>query len=85
MFCLFCFRLNFSTAFSSNAVSICQKVGITAITRVEVSVRYLIDWEQNGLNIGKDLENQVGREKFYQNESTFKTNISVTLNDIIFC
>ncbi|KAJ1521156.1 hypothetical protein ONE63_002851 [Megalurothrips usitatus] len=52
-------RLNFSTAFSSNAVSICQKVGLIGVTRVEVSVRYLIDWEQNGLNIGKDLQNQL--------------------------
>ncbi|XP_026272194.1 phosphoribosylformylglycinamidine synthase [Frankliniella occidentalis] len=52
-------RLNFSTAFSSNAVSICQKVGLTKVTRVEVSVRYLVDWEQNGLNFGKDLETKL--------------------------
>lgn len=52
-------RLNFSTAFSSNAVSICQKVGLTNVSRVEVSVRYLVEWEQNGLNIGKDLQNQL--------------------------
>lgn len=40
MFCAF--RLNFSTPFSTNAVSICQSVGLTAVKRVERSVRYLI-------------------------------------------
>ncbi|UYV60723.1 PFAS [Cordylochernes scorpioides] len=35
-------RLNFSTPFSSNAVSIFQSVGLTPVTRVERAVRYLI-------------------------------------------
>ncbi|KAF7661868.1 hypothetical protein LDENG_00251470 [Lucifuga dentata] len=35
-------RLNFSTAWSTNAVSICQSVGLTNVTRVEVSRRFLI-------------------------------------------
>lgn len=35
-------RLNFSTAFSSNAVSICKSVQLDNVTRVEVSTRYLI-------------------------------------------
>jgi len=35
-------RLNFSTPFSTNAVSIFHAVGIRKITRVERSTRYLI-------------------------------------------
>ncbi|XP_048244278.1 phosphoribosylformylglycinamidine synthase-like [Haliotis rufescens] len=35
-------RLNFSTAFSTNAVSICQSVGLSKISRIEESTRYLI-------------------------------------------
>ena len=37
----FC-RLNFSTAWSTNAVSMCQSAGLTQITRVERSLRYFI-------------------------------------------
>ncbi|XP_017262724.1 phosphoribosylformylglycinamidine synthase isoform X1 [Kryptolebias marmoratus] len=35
-------RLNFSTAWSTNAVSICQSAGLTDVTRVELSRRFLI-------------------------------------------
>lgn len=35
-------RFNFSTAYSTNAVSICQNVGLTQIVRLEVSRRYLL-------------------------------------------
>uniref|UniRef100_A0A8C6WXJ2 Phosphoribosylformylglycinamidine synthase n=1 Tax=Neogobius melanostomus TaxID=47308 RepID=A0A8C6WXJ2_9GOBI len=35
-------RLNFSTAWSTNAVSICQSVGLTSVTRIEQSRRFLI-------------------------------------------
>ncbi|GLH08832.1 CLUMA_CG000196, isoform A [Gryllus bimaculatus] len=52
-------RLNFSTAFSSNAVSICHSVGLKQITRLEVSMRYLIVWEQKGLSIKPSLVEQV--------------------------
>ncbi|KAF4520706.1 hypothetical protein B566_EDAN012493 [Ephemera danica] len=38
-------RLNFSTAFSSNAVSVCQSVGLSSVTRLELSTRYLLTWE----------------------------------------
>lgn len=37
----FC-RLNFSTAWSTNAVSICQSAGLSRVTRVELSRRFLI-------------------------------------------
>ena len=36
------FRLNFSTAFSSNAVSICKSVEINEIVRILLTTRYLI-------------------------------------------
>lgn len=36
-------RLNFSTPFSSNAVSICKSVHLLTVTRIEVSTRYLIN------------------------------------------
>ena len=35
-------RLNFSTAFSTNAVSVCKSIGIDSINRIEMSTRYLI-------------------------------------------
>lgn len=35
-------RLNFSTAWSTNTVSICQSAGLTNVTRVELSRRFLI-------------------------------------------
>ena len=35
-------RLNFSTAFSTNAVSVCRSVGIDSVKRIEKSTRYLI-------------------------------------------
>lgn len=36
-------RLNFSTAFSTNAVAICQAVGLPVV-RLEVATRYLLRW-----------------------------------------
>ena len=35
-------RLNFSTAWSTNAVSICRSIGLEKIDRIEKSLRYLI-------------------------------------------
>lgn len=39
---LYFYRLNFSTALSSNAVSICKAVQLDKVTRIEVSTRYLV-------------------------------------------
>ncbi|KAJ9594364.1 hypothetical protein L9F63_014206 [Diploptera punctata] len=52
-------RLNFSTAFSSNAVSICNSIGLEKVVRLEVSTHYLIHWEQDGLLIGRALEEEL--------------------------
>ena len=35
-------RLNFSTAWSTNAVSVCKGIGLEHVTRIEKSTRYLI-------------------------------------------
>ncbi|ENN76633.1 hypothetical protein YQE_06853, partial [Dendroctonus ponderosae] len=40
-------RFNFSTAYSTNAVSICQNVGLSQIVRLEVSRRYLLNHKPN--------------------------------------
>ncbi len=40
-------RLNFATAWSSNLVSICQATGLSCITRVERSRRYLVSEERD--------------------------------------
>ncbi|XP_078050163.1 phosphoribosylformylglycinamidine synthase [Augochlora pura] len=49
-------RLNFSTAFSSNAVSICKSVHLHKIIRIEATIRYCI--KHNG-NFDKTLENAI--------------------------
>uniref|UniRef100_A0A3B1K177 Phosphoribosylformylglycinamidine synthase n=1 Tax=Astyanax mexicanus TaxID=7994 RepID=A0A3B1K177_ASTMX len=53
---VFSFRLNFSTAWSTNAVSICQSAGLDLVTRVEVSRRHLI---KNGPRNGGEMEKLV--------------------------
>ncbi|XP_068174777.1 phosphoribosylformylglycinamidine synthase isoform X2 [Antennarius striatus] len=50
-------RLNFSTAWSTNTVSICQSVGLTHVTRVEVSRRFLIK-PRNGQSV-KELNGDI--------------------------
>ncbi|XP_063240039.1 LOW QUALITY PROTEIN: phosphoribosylformylglycinamidine synthase [Bacillus rossius redtenbacheri] len=52
-------RLNFSTAFSSNAVSICAAVGIKHVTRLEVSTRYLVTWQEDGLTVSPSVKQQL--------------------------
>ncbi|CAG7828435.1 unnamed protein product [Allacma fusca] len=45
-------RLNFSTAFSTNSVSIFQAIGLKKITRVEISTRYLINFDKTSTREG---------------------------------
>lgn len=40
-------RFNFSTADSTNAVSICHSINLTSIIRIETSTRYLIETNEN--------------------------------------
>ena len=37
-----CYRLNFSTPFSTNAVSICKSIGLDKVYRIEMCTRYSI-------------------------------------------
>ncbi|XP_062412809.1 phosphoribosylformylglycinamidine synthase [Sardina pilchardus] len=55
-------RLNFSTAWSTNAVSICQSAGLSQVSRVELSRRHLIKPKdgQNGMKPDKDMEKLIG-------------------------
>lgn len=40
-------RMNFSSAWSTNAVSICKSCGLTAVTRMEVSRRFLLKFDKS--------------------------------------
>ncbi|XP_034561977.1 phosphoribosylformylglycinamidine synthase [Notolabrus celidotus] len=51
-------RLNFSTAWSTNTVSICHSVGLCDITRVELSRRFLIKSE-DGASLSDDVMKQL--------------------------
>ncbi|XP_071786340.1 phosphoribosylformylglycinamidine synthase-like isoform X2 [Asterias amurensis] len=55
-------RLNFSTAWSTNAVSMCQSAGLTQITRVERSLRYFIMASMadgSGVKISPETEREI--------------------------
>ncbi|CAA9995350.1 unnamed protein product [Nesidiocoris tenuis] len=43
-------RLNFSTPFSTNAVAICSAIELKTVKRLEISMRYLIEVEKDGLD-----------------------------------
>lgn len=43
-------RFNFSTASSTNSVSICHNIGLTDVKRLELSIRYLIIF-QDGVTV----------------------------------
>ncbi|RLU21996.1 hypothetical protein DMN91_006375 [Ooceraea biroi] len=49
-------RLNFSTAFSTNAVSICKSVNLDKVTRIEVAIRYRI---KHNRTLNKQVENAI--------------------------
>jgi phosphoribosylformylglycinamidine synthase len=49
-------RLNFSTAFSTNAVSICHSIGLEQVSRIEASIRYLLEFD---VAITADVEDKI--------------------------
>ncbi|KAL0104733.1 hypothetical protein PUN28_016396 [Cardiocondyla obscurior] len=49
-------RLNFSTAFSTNVVSICQTVKLNKVTRIEMAIRYRITHKGK---LTKEMENTI--------------------------
>lgn len=70
-------RFNFSTAQSTNSVSICNNVGLNGISRIEVSVKYLIS--TNGTTLCVDLNKifDVLGDKMTQCQYT-KSNIPIS-------
>lgn len=52
-------RFNFSTSNSTNAVSICQNLGLTQVVRLEVSRRYLISYDAASMEISKDKKYEI--------------------------
>lgn len=52
-------RLNFSTPFSTNALSMCCSMGLTKITRLEVSVRYLISVKNGSKSLDARWKNKL--------------------------
>lgn len=85
-------RMNFSTAWSSNVISICKSIGINKITRIERSRRYYIEFQNdinnqnnNNLNLIKNdekftslLYDRMTEEIYKEPLKSFKIN-----NDII--
>ncbi|XP_012683728.2 phosphoribosylformylglycinamidine synthase isoform X2 [Clupea harengus] len=53
-------RLNFSTAWSTNAVSICQSAGLSQVSRVELSRRHLIKPKDGHNGMKSDMEKLIG-------------------------
>jgi phosphoribosylformylglycinamidine synthase len=65
-------RFNFSTPDSTNSVSICHSAQLTAIKRIEVSVRYLVTFVETQ---GADLSAQDEVSEFCYQNLSFKQNI----------
>jgi len=53
-------RLNFSTAFSTNAVSIVSSIGLSSVKRIECSSRYLISFDVGNRSIDEAFRSEVG-------------------------
>lgn len=47
-------RFNFSTADSTNSVSICQSAQLTSVKRIEASVRYLVSFDDGAFASARD-------------------------------
>ncbi|XP_057663303.1 phosphoribosylformylglycinamidine synthase [Diorhabda carinulata] len=55
-------RFNFSTSSSTNAVSICQNLGLMKVTRLEISRRYLLIF--NDLKVSSEVENSLASQLY---------------------
>ncbi len=66
----FAFRLNFSTAFSTNATSICHGIGLTCVSRIEYSTRYLIQFAPSGGGDGHAVLSKQVSGSFHINDSS---------------
>ena len=68
-------RLNFATAWSSNMVSICNATGLTTVSRVERSYRYLVDTDQDIESFILNSHDRMTECLYPEALSTFETGI----------
>ena len=68
-------RLNFETAFSTNAVSICHACGLTKITRLERSRRYLLPAELDKSQFIAGHHDRMTECFYSKSLETFKTGV----------
>jgi len=68
-------RLNFATAWSSNMVSICNATGLTTVSRVERSYRYLVDTDQDIETFIQNNHDRMTECLYPEALSTFETGI----------
>ena len=68
-------RLNFATAWSSNMVSICNATGLTTVSRVERSCRYLVDTDQDIETFIQNNHDRMTECLYPEALSTFETGI----------
>ncbi len=52
-------RLNFTSAFSTNAVSICHSCGLTNVKRIELSRRYLVSFSSKPSGINQSINQSI--------------------------
>lgn len=73
-------RLTFETPFSSNAVDICHKCGLTKVRRLERSIRYGLDEHLSSLEGDlwlEGLHDRLTQERYYQPRENWLISVSV--------
>ncbi len=68
-------RLNFETAYSTNAVSICQACGLEKVTRIERSRRYLLDPGLDSKKFALEHHDRMTECQYDRPLETFETGI----------
>ena len=68
-------RLNFATAYSTNAVSICHACGLTQVTRLERSRRFLLPVDIGRAEFVAGLDDRVTECEYPKTLETFETGI----------
>jgi len=77
-------RLNFETAFSTNAVAICNSCGLEKVTRIERSRRYLISKNINPMDFVNKNHDRMTECVYPAPLETFGTGIKPDIMDKIF-
>ncbi|MBU1246107.1 MAG: hypothetical protein KKB27_03855 [Nanoarchaeota archaeon] len=68
-------RLNFTTAFSTNSVDICHACGLTKITRIEKSRRYIIPSNTNEMKFVEQNYDRMTEYQYLKKLTDFKNDI----------